>query len=249
MVFLEIFSGCGRLGRSVARDNNWPVLLWDWDLGPQYDLRCKANQWKILGWLRSGFIRGGHLGTPCATFSRARDHPPGPPPLRSDEHVMGLPGLSSANQQKVDEGNLYMRFSVSVLLLALKLLIPFTLENPARSRMWITPSLRWLMRRKLVSLATFEMCMFGTPWRKSTSMLGVHLNMDLLSSYRCLGAKRGLCKRTGQPHLVLCGLDSTGAWKTKQAQQYPPKMCRCVASLFQNFEAQCRASNFEKRLV
>eukprot|EP00969_Alexandrium_andersonii_P366541 15468750-Alexandrium_andersonii.AAC.1 len=31
------------------------------------------------------------MGTPCETFSRARTGPPGPRPLRSTEHLYGLP--------------------------------------------------------------------------------------------------------------------------------------------------------------
>eukprot|EP00969_Alexandrium_andersonii_P216233 9550894-Alexandrium_andersonii.AAC.1 len=31
------------------------------------------------------------MGTPCETFSRARVGPPGPRPLRSPEHIYGLP--------------------------------------------------------------------------------------------------------------------------------------------------------------
>lgn len=248
-VFLEIFSGCGILGKTIARDNNWPVLLWDWTLGANYDLRRRENRWKIIGWFRAGFIRGSHLGTPCNTFSRARDRPPGPPPLRSDTHVLGLPGLSPGDTQKVSEGNLYMRFSVAVLLLCLKLRIACTLENPARSRLWLCPSVQQLLRKRFVSWQVCEFCMFGTSWKKPTAILSVHMSIEILQNYRCLGAKRGFCKRTGQKHDILCGLSKTGDWKTKQAQMYPRKFCQVLASCFASFEAQCRAENFQRRLV
>ena len=138
------------------------MLLWDWTLGPNYDLRRLENRWKLLGWLRAGLVRGGHLGTPRATFSRARDRPPGPLPLRSDEHVLGLPNLAPRDKQKVYEGNLFMRFSVSVLLLALKLVIPFIMENPVRSRIWLCPGLCKLRRMRHVFFEAFEFCMFGS---------------------------------------------------------------------------------------
>ena len=57
-VFLEIFSGCGRLGKAISRDNNWPVLLWDICMGERYDLRSQQNRMLILGWIRSRI----HLG-------------------------------------------------------------------------------------------------------------------------------------------------------------------------------------------
>lgn len=138
-VFLEIFSGCGLLGRTISKANNWPTLLWDITLGEEYDLLRICNRQKIFGWMRAGLVRAGHLGTPCNTFSRARDNPPGPPPLRSDTHVLGLPTLQGADLQKVVEGNFLMRFTAAVMRLAILLHIPFTLENPARSRLWLCP--------------------------------------------------------------------------------------------------------------
>lgn len=75
MVFLELFSGSGNLGRTIARQNFWPVLLWDWCLGEQYDRQKSKNRMLIAGWFRSGLIRACNLGTPRNTFSRARDRP------------------------------------------------------------------------------------------------------------------------------------------------------------------------------
>ena len=57
---------------------------------------------------------------------------PGPPPLRSNEFVLGLPSLRASDQTKVSEGNLFVRFSAQLLTIAAGLLLPFTLENPAK---------------------------------------------------------------------------------------------------------------------
>ena len=156
VVFLELFSGCGRLGKCFSRVCNRHVLLWDISMGSNYDLRKLHNRHKIMGWMRAGRVCGGHLGTPCNSFSRARDNPPGPPPLRSNECVLGLANLSPVDQQKVRDGNALMRFSVCILYLALALCLPWTMENPATSRLWICPSVLRLLRRKHVQLAIVE---------------------------------------------------------------------------------------------
>ena len=247
-VFIEIFSGSVRLGRAVSQSNGWPVLLWDITLGAEYDLLQQHNRWKITGWLRSGLLRGGHLGTPCNTFTRARDRQPGPPPLRSNEYVMGLPGLSGANLVKVSQGNLFVRFSVQILTLAAILKYPFTMENPANSRIWWVPAVVKILRRRCCQLHFCEFCMFGCPWRKPTAFLSIHCDLSMLDHYRCLGAKRGLCKRSGNKHIPLCGQTSNGVWMTKVAEPYPPKLCKMLAICFANFEAQTRADNFSKRL-
>ena len=168
-VFLEVFSGSGHLGAAVSKQENYPVLLWDVLPGPDYDLRAPQNRHKILGWARCRRVVGGNLGTPCHAFTRARDHPPGPPPLRSNQHVLGLPNLKPGDQMKVTEGNLLMRFSVQLLTLCLLFQIPFTMENPATSRLWLCPQVQQLMRRKNVKCwtGTVEFCMFNTPWPSS----------------------------------------------------------------------------------
>ena len=137
--FLEIFSGSGRLGRSVHKKCGWPVLLWDLNFGEQYDLTNRTNQQRIIHWMSSGLVRAGHLGTPCNTFSRARDQP-GPPPLRSDACPLGLQGLRPGDAAKVRLGNILMRFTSRVLLLALQLHVPFTLENPQSFKVVVMPS-------------------------------------------------------------------------------------------------------------
>ena len=123
-----------------------PVLLWDIHYGPDYDLRSLAKRQLIAGWMRSGFICGGHLGTPCNSITRARDNPPGPPPLRSNLHVLGQTLLLTISK-KVNDGNLFMRFSVFILRL-LVLHVPFSMENPRASRLWLWPAVQKLMRNK-----------------------------------------------------------------------------------------------------
>ena len=123
-VFLEIFSGSGRLGRAVGQATGWVVLLWDITLGAEYDLRNVANRRKISEWIRCRWGIAFHLGTPCESFTRARDVPPGPPPLRSDACPLGLPDLRPKDQMKVLDGNLFMRFSAWLLLLGKRFRVP-----------------------------------------------------------------------------------------------------------------------------
>ena len=80
----------------------------------------------------------GHAGFPCNTFSRARwnmDHR-GPPPLRSLQHIYGLPSNSVEEQQMADVGTLLATRSVEIIGAILKSQrkrkVPptGTLENP-----------------------------------------------------------------------------------------------------------------------
>ena len=247
-VFLEIFSGSGRLGRAVGRVVGIAVLLWDINFVPEYDLTNPSIQHRVMEWIRTGYVVAGHLGTPCGSFSRARDRPGGPPRLRSDECPLGLEGLKPHDAQKVAVGNILMRFTVRVMLLALRMILPFTLENPARSRLWLCPPIRALLRRKHVRVQQVEYCSFGMPWKKSTLFVAVHLVLHTLEPYRCIGAKRGLCNYSGHAHVPLAGQLPDGRWMTHVAEPYPNKLCTVLAGCFRDFYVSRIADNLAQHL-
>ncbi|CAK0822424.1 unnamed protein product, partial [Prorocentrum cordatum] len=226
--FLEVFSGSGRLGQAVAREGV-NVLLWDVELGADYDLRLSRNRSLIRGWIRSGIVIGVHLGT-------------------SNSSPMGLDDLSHADADKVRVGNLLMFFSVAVMRDAMILGIPATLENPARSRIWICPAMQRLQTSNKINFTVTDFCMWGAQWRKSTGFLSTGLCMDALAEARCLGAKRGLCKRSGQPHIPIQGKNDKGVFWSKIAEPYPPGLCRALASIYYNAWASSRAELFNKKV-
>lgn len=222
----------------------WPVLLWDINFGAMYDLLDSSNQNKIIHWIMSGEVRAGHLGTPCHSLSRARDRPGGPPRLRSDQQPLGLPDLRPGDQLKVTQENRLMRFSCRVLLLALQLHIPFTLENPRHSRLWFCPGVQNIMCRRAIDTVDVTFCAFGTAWKKPTKFLGIHLDLSLLRPYSCVGTKRGICAHTGCPHIPLMGQHPSGVWMTKVAEPYPLVLCRKLAQFFYNTYLAAIAEGF-----
>ena len=114
-VVLELFAGTGRF--SDAMSSHRPVLLWDILMGPAYDLSQRPAQLLVLGWLWAGLIAAVWMGTPCNSFSKARNQPGGPPALRSKDSVHGLADLRTCDAAAVRLGNLLALFSSKVLLL------------------------------------------------------------------------------------------------------------------------------------
>ena len=211
----------------------WPVLFRDITLGCDYDLTKRANQHKIFNWLRQGFLKAGHLGTPCNSFSRARDMPGGPPALlRSDSRPLGLEGLRQADALKVKLGNALTYFSCHVLALALTLHVAFTLENPLRSRLWLCPSVQRLLPRRFTCVVGVTFCSFGTSRKKPTRLLGIDIDLTVLSGHYYRGTKRGMCLFSDKPHVALMSR-TNGVWRTKLAEPYPNKSCRALPNVLQ----------------
>ena len=129
-----------------------------------------------------------HLGLPCGTCSRAREHQlpshlrahhSAPPPLRSAEHLMGLPGLSSANLTKVRSANELYHFACRILLLCFTKSILVSVENPTRSWLWGILAMldasyqhqeftQWFAA---LSRVDFHACMHGSERNKATRLL------------------------------------------------------------------------------
>jgi hypothetical protein len=225
---LEIFCGTARLARSLRR-YGYGVLVWDIGLGPQYDLRDPKKRQLIVGWIRCGLISAVHLGTPCGSFSRIRDRPNGPPRLRSDQCPRGLPGLAPNAQEEVRLGNLFANFSALVLLTCSRSGVPGTLENPSSSRLWLMPSVISILGRRASSSVVFDMCSFGTQWRKPTRLLGVCV--DLIPRERRCTYTNHICSTSGGKHLVLEGRAPSGKYWTSLAAAYPWKFANALAKV------------------
>ena len=241
-MFLELFAGSGHLSDAVER-GNVPTLRWDLLYGPAYDLRDPRSARLIRGWMRAGLVCGLHAGFPCETFSRARDRPNGPPRLRSQEHVWGLPSLpvGGADFQKVKWGNLYARLTISFCVLCCQCFVPWSVENPALSYAWQLPPMLPLLQRRQVTTQVIEHCRFGTPWRKSTKIAAFLLDLAPLADFRCVGP---VCVLTGQKHQELSGKDASGRFRTKLAEAYPRKLCNILARAYADEKARSRAGQF-----
>ena len=138
--------------------------------------------------------------------------------------------MAGANLKKVALANKLVQFSIKCCRLAVKKRVPWTIENPRASILWVLPQMRSLLMQSKAEEGKFDYCQFGMRWRKSTDFRGTLPGLAA-ASRRCLGAPRGLCARTGQPHWQLSGKDPQGTWWTKRAEPYPRPMVNTLAQL------------------
>jgi hypothetical protein len=206
--------------------------------GADLDLTRKRAQRMVRGWIRSGKLIAVWMGTPCSTWSRARDRPGGPPPLRSKDEVLGLTELNEADRVRVTIGNVLMKFSASILHLCNRHKVPCVMENPSSSRIWLAEPIAKLLQHRHFNTCELDFCLFNVPWRKTTRLLGVHLDLEPLAG-RCSG--RQTCSTSGLAHVVLSGL-CNGVWRTAIAEAYPRQFARAAVLVF----ASARAASVAK---
>ena len=240
-VVVEVFSGAGGITRALKTQGRF-CLAWDLEYGNAYDLSVPSRRQLLLGWLAAGLISALWIATPCQTFTRARDNPPGPPPLRSDKHILGLPGLSLNDALAVKSSNLLMRFSALLFSRAIDLDVPVVLENPLRSRLWLAPPFVGLRAHALTTFDVTEFCGWQRlRFQKSTGFLGYGVDLSQVSAHRCHAAGRALCDHSGHLHQPLRGKTPQGTWWTKVAEPYPARLCIVLAIALDSAIAQRRS--------
>ena len=172
----------------------------------------------------------GHAGFPCNTFSRARWNMVnrGPPPVRSLQHIYGLPSNSPEEQQQADVGTLLASRSVEIIGIILKdqrkRRVPQagTLENPPGSDTkeegpaWELPEVKTFMEVFEGKVADYNTCAYQegerVRWYKPGRFAGCLWDLHRLSRSCTCG------QWIRHEPLV-------GAKRTSIAAQYPKKLC------------------------
>eukprot|EP00435_Cladocopium_sp_Y103_P008138 s3431_g2.t1 len=179
-----------------------------------------------------GRISAVHLGPPCGTASKARNIPvkrklrrsgaPNPRPLRSERCPLGFPWLKGINRDRVQAANCLYKWAAKIIELCDAHSIPFTLENPQNSLLWITPYFRPLMQKYIFHIV--DACEFGSDHKKSTAFLANFEAPRL--RLRCSG------KHTHKPWTIQ--KSESGEWQfdTAKEAEYPVQLAKAVAASF-----------------
>ena len=229
---LELWAGTGRFSSSMAK-LGYAVVLIDIRFHDSHDLTKQKLQHGILGWIRARHVLFTWMGILCKSWSRARNMPGGPAMLRNTDSIMGLCDIRlEADRRKVAEGNAMMYFAARVARACVSANIGFAIENPWSSWIWKTGAFSALVSQYKCHLVRTDFCMWGTMWQKGTGVLTNAAPGRV--EKRCTGCKRGLCRRTGRPHLELRGTLPDGRFLTAVAEPYPRSLCTQLALMAHN---------------
>ena len=168
--------------RYLRRDIRW---------GDGHDLARRRVQRVVRGWGNNGLVAAFWAGAPCHSWGRAWDIRRGLSPLRSDQRVMGLPGLAPCDAEKVRMGNSSMQFSASLFLLRRSSGVPVAIEHLSVSRIWLAPQFTGLLQK--CPTVVFDSCRVGQSCRERTRV--VYANVDLQPSRTCAPGREEFARR------------------------------------------------------
>ena len=249
LVMIEVCAGSARLSASFrdvgavvfpfdnSRNRHVPcVTVFELDL-------TQLNAWQLLSdIIKTETVSYIHVAPPCGTASSARGRPipehlkvqgaPEPRALRSMEFPMGIPGLSPAEDARVQSANKIYNIVVKLIYLSVELQIAISIENPPTSLFWHFPGMQQASHDAQLIDYEFHGCMYGGErrrlcrWRATNGLLdGLDKLCDSSHSHKPWGVS-----------------NSALGWVFATAEEaaYPKVLTDFVArqvSLFLNFEA------------
>lgn len=205
--------------------------------GEMQNLACDLTWQRVRAVLQEPGCVGAVMGPPCNTFSHARTVAPGPPPLRTVEHLYGLPGLTPSQKEQVRTANLLAARSAEAATLLHGLGKGFVIENPERwsaqsPSIWALDEMQRVAALPGVRMLHFDQCTVGAPARKPTTLMYYRLDLRRLQA-RCNHPVRewtnpdGSTHRGAHPRTVQ--RQENGQWATKALAAYPAQLNRILA--------------------
>ena len=149
--------------------------------------------------------------------------------LRNREFPWGIPGQSQKRQEKIDVANTIVRNALRMVRWILDRNVIVSFGNPSTPSCWHVPEiLAWHDLSRLESVS-MDYCQFAQPWRKRTRFAFSSF-LNVLSLQRLCKGHKGICSRTGKPHVQLKGKCNGVNW-TQIAEPYPRALCHRISQL------------------
>ena len=249
LMFIEIFAGTAVLSHA-AREAGFMTLSFDrtTERTPKVamtilDLTKESDTEVLVQTMVSGNIAAVHFAPPCGTASKAREKPlPASmkhiqaDPLRSDEHLFGLPNVPHKAHHRLTLAN--RLYAVTLLLVTIAALrnIIVSVENPSGSYFW--PLMDLLVEQNpefahwwhMLEAFHFQACMHGGDRYKWTCWYGTP-SVFLALRQMCDGSHS---HKKWTPSIS----DNQVSFPTAAEAQYPKLLCQRVV---QCIVEECRA--------
>ncbi|CAE7282201.1 unnamed protein product [Symbiodinium sp. CCMP2592] len=221
-LFLDLFAGHARPLSSAFLQAGVSVLSVDTMLASEHDLLDDSVFEPLLRLSFSGAVTSAHASPPCREYSRCKLIRPGPKPLRTPEHLAGVPGLSSSEQERVDASRTLMERAVEILHATYKAGGHFSLENPANSMLWLEEAVRLLLQKANADVLVVAACAYG--W-------DISKRWAFATSFRDMQRLAKDCSHAEGSHRPVAGVrDESGGYASQQTSEFPAKLAEAYVS-------------------
>ena len=190
--------------------------------GEQIDLCDERHKESLRRLCSSGLVRVVCAAPPCASFSRSRLRPGGPPAVRTPKHPGGIPSPTRSQQAELNRSDSLHAFTRELLSLVLLQGGIVVLENPSSSLLWLTSECQHWIRHHALSATQVAACAHGMSAQKSWTFV---------SNLADVSALAAVCPHRPGFHLAISGRrDSSGQFPTRHTACYPASLCAALAA-------------------
>ena len=223
-LFVELFSGSSRPLSTAFLQAGASVMSLDILRSATHDLTKDSVFELLLRLAFSGAISLLHASPPCRDYSRCKLRKgPGPKPLRTPEHMEGVPGLSSPDKARLEISSQLMSRAVELAHATFKAGGHYTFENPANSMIWDEPAVRLLLQKSSADVIIVSACAYG--W-------DIYKRWAFASTFRDMQQLAADCRHPAGSHAQVAGvMDSSGGFISQQTSEFPePLALKYVSS-------------------
>ena len=213
-LFVELFSGSSRPLSTAFLQSGASVMSLDILRSAKHDLTKDSVFELLLRLAFSGAISLLHASPPCRDYSRCKLRKgPGPKPLRTPDHMEGVPGLSSSDKARLDVSSQLMSRAAELAHATFKAGGHYTFENPANSMLWDEPAVRLLLQKSSADVIIVSACAYG--W-------DIYKRWAFASTFRDMQQLAADCRHPSGSHAQVAGvMDSSGGFISQQTSEFP----------------------------
>lgn len=178
-IFLDICAGATRpLSRACLRRGTC-VLSFDILIHSAMNLLDDVEYEQLLRLCASGSVAYAGASPSCGQYSRLKLRKGGPPPVRTPDHLDGVPGITPSDLLKVQESHTLLSRCLQCLILVFQAGGHVHLEQPPSAMSWLEPEVKAFLMLIGAFCINLPACAFGwnihKAWMFATSFSGLQI--------------------------------------------------------------------------
>ncbi|CAE7226768.1 unnamed protein product [Symbiodinium sp. CCMP2592] len=222
--FLDICSGVTKPLSCAVEACGLATLSIDILLDPAFDLLQDDFFEQLLFICGSGAVGYCAAAPSCSHYSRLKLSGGPPFPIRTPEHLDGVPGLGPSDLAKLQESHEILSRCCKCVSIVYSAGGHGHIEQPPGAMSWEESCLQSWLHECSASMIWVAACGYGLPWKKSWLFA---------SSFAPLRNMGCVCEHGRDAHPVMRGLDNSGLFKSRQTAQYPEALATTFAAQIQ----------------